>query len=177
MSEYDTGLVFEAEGMKADEDGYVYFDFKTDFYWPGWWYADDDGVKHTRGDGNGKFQICQKYLPKLNGIQILLSQAQSGDVISIGDVVRVKIIDIDYDKKRISLSMRALLPPPEKRAKEEKVDEAPLTMSLDEMIAKANEAEAAAAAEEAPAAEAIPAVEEAPVEEAPAEDAAPADAE
>ena len=86
MSEYDTGLVFEAEGMKADEDGYVYFDFKTDFYWPGWWYADDDGVKHQRGTENGgKFPICQKYLPKLNGIQILLSQAQSGDVISIGD--------------------------------------------------------------------------------------------
>ncbi|MBQ6120009.1 MAG: S1 RNA-binding domain-containing protein, partial [Clostridia bacterium] len=77
------------------------------------------------------------------------------DVLSIGDVVKVKIIDIDYEKKRISLSIRALLPAPEKRApKEEKFyDDAPVTMSIDEMIEKANEAEAkaAAAADEAPA--------------------------
>ncbi len=77
------------------------------------------------------------------------------DVLSIGDVVKVKIIDIDYEKKRISLSIRALLPAPEKRApKEEKFyDDAPVTMSIDEMIERANEAEAkaAAAADEAPA--------------------------
>ena len=101
-----------------------------------------------------------------DGIQGLLHISQISneriekpqDVISIGDTDRVKIIDIDYDKKRISLSMRALLPAPEKRApKEEKYDDAPLTMSIDEMIAKANEAEKAAEeaapAEEAPAAE------------------------
>lgn len=32
------------------------------------------------------------------------------DVLSVGDEVDVKITDIDYDKKRISLSIRALLP-------------------------------------------------------------------
>ena len=31
------------------------------------------------------------------------------DIVSIGDVVRVKIIDIDIENKRISISMRALL--------------------------------------------------------------------
>ena len=130
------------------------------------------------------FGAFAEIFPRMEGL-IHISQIaherieKPQDVISIGDVVKVKIIDIDYDKKRISLSIRALLPAPEKRAKEEKVDEAPLTMSLDEMIAKANEAEAAAAAaEEAPAEEAAPveeapAEEAAPVEEAPAEEAAP----
>ena len=31
------------------------------------------------------------------------------DIVSVGDVVRVKIIDIDIENKRISISMRALL--------------------------------------------------------------------
>ena len=31
------------------------------------------------------------------------------DIVAIGDVVKVKIIDIDIDNKRISISMRALL--------------------------------------------------------------------
>ena len=31
------------------------------------------------------------------------------DVLSVGQEVRVKLIDVDYDKKRISLSMKALL--------------------------------------------------------------------
>ena len=109
------------------------------------------------------FGAFAEIFPRMEGL-IHISQIANEriekpqDVISIGDVVKVKIIDIDYDKKRISLSMRALLPAPEKRPREEKVDEAPLTMSLDEMIEKANEAERAAAEEAAP-------VEEAPAEE------------
>ena len=31
------------------------------------------------------------------------------DVLKVGDVVKVKITDIDFDKKRVSLSIRALL--------------------------------------------------------------------
>ena len=67
------------------------------------------------------------------------------DVLSIGQVVRVKVTDIDTDKKKIGLSMKALLPAPEPKVVEEaaeEVDEAPVTMSIDELIAKANEAEA-----------------------------------
>ena len=122
------------------------------------------------------FGAFAEIFPRMEGL-IHISQIaherieKPQDVISIGDVVKVKIIDIDYDKKRISLSMRALLPAPEKRAREEKIDEAPLTMSLDEMIEKANEAEkaaeAAAAEEAAPVEEAV--AEAAPVEEAVAE--------
>ena len=34
-----------------------------------------------------------------------------GDVLSEGQMVDVKIIDIDYDNKKVSLSIRALLAP------------------------------------------------------------------
>ena len=71
------------------------------------------------------------------------------DVVKLGDMVDVKITDINYDKKKISLSIRALLPEEEPVEEEAPAEEAP--------------------AEEAPAEEAP--VEEAPVEEAPAEEA------
>ncbi len=61
------------------------------------------------------------------------------DVLKVGDVVKAKIIDVDFDKKRVSLSIKELLDKPEETIKE-------------------------LAAEE----EAAP-VDETPVEEAPAE--------
>lgn len=62
----------------------------------------------------------------INGIDGLIHISQIAnqrvnnvaDILSVGQEVDVKIIDIDYDQKRISLSMRALLP------EEEKVEEA-----------------------------------------------------
>ncbi len=75
--------------------------------------------------------------------------AKPDDVVKVGDTVDVKITDIDFDKKKISLSIRALMPEEEPveepAAEEEPADEAPV--------------------EEAPA-------EEAPAEESPAEEPA-----
>lgn len=49
-----------------------------------------------------------------------------GDILKVGDEVQVKITDIDDEQKRISLSMRALLPEePKAEETEEIVDEGP----------------------------------------------------
>ncbi|MBR2590854.1 MAG: bifunctional 4-hydroxy-3-methylbut-2-enyl diphosphate reductase/30S ribosomal protein S1 [Clostridia bacterium] len=94
------------------------------------------------------------------------------DVLSIGEEVEVKITEIDADKKRVSLSIRALLP------EEEEVAEAPVEEAAQE-AAEAPAEEAAEEAAEAPAEEAAEEVAEAPAEEAveeateaPAEEAA-----
>ena len=79
------------------------------------------------------------------------------DLLKVGDKVKAKITAIDFDKSRVSLSMRALLEDEEAPAEEEAAEEAP--------------AEEAPAEEAAPVEEAAPA-EEAPVEEAPAEETA-----
>ena len=87
------------------------------------------------------------------------------DVLKEGDVVQAKIIDIDFEKKRVSLSIKELLEKPEENEviPELAVEEAPVE-------------EAAPVVEEAPAEEAAPVVEEAPAEEAaPAEEVAPAE--
>lgn len=53
------------------------------------------------------------------------------DVLKVGDVVKAKIIDIDFDKKRVSLSMKELLDKPES-AEEAPAEEAAEEESADE---------------------------------------------
>ena len=89
------------------------------------------------------------------------------EVLKVGQNVDVKILDIDFDKKRVSLSIKALLEPP---VEEEKPEATEQEVVADGEQATPVEAVAETAAEEAPAVEETP-VEEAPVEEAPAEEA------
>lgn len=98
------------------------------------------------------FGAFARIIPGVDGL-IHISQISykhigtPAEALKVGDVVKAKIMEIDFDKKRVSLSIKALLDPP---AAEEAV-EAPVEEPV---------------AEEAP-------VEEAPVEEAPAEETAP----
>ena len=85
MNVYTTGFVYECDGVKPDENGYVYYDFKTDFFQCDWWSKDDEGNNHYRGNDPNKYPIPQSKIPLINGIQLRFSQMQSGDVISIGD--------------------------------------------------------------------------------------------
>ncbi len=98
------------------------------------------------------------------------------DVLKVGDVVKAEIIDIDFDKKRVSLSIKSLIDPPEEDEEEEAPAEEAAVEEAPAEEAAAEEAPAEeAAVEEAPAEEAAvekAPVEEAAVEEAPAEEAA-----
>ena len=141
------------------------------------------------------FGAFANILPSVDGL-IHISQISRErikapqDVLKIGDVVQAEIIDIDFDKKRVSLSIKALLPeveeeeteeaeeaPAEETVAEETAEEAPVV----EEAAPAEEAVEEAVAEETPAAEEVveetaeePAEEvaEEPVEETPAEETA-----
>ena len=64
------------------------------------------------------------------------------EVLKVGDEVEVKLLDVDFDKKRVSLSIKALLDPPAPAV--EAAEGAPV--SIDELAAQA--AEEAAPAEE-----------------------------
>lgn len=61
-----------------------------------------------------KFGAFVRILPGIDGLvhisEISHDRVEKvGDVLSVGQEVEVKLIDVDYDKKRISLSMKALL--------------------------------------------------------------------
>ena len=139
-------------------------------------------VKIVRMTAFGAFA---EIFPKMEGL-IHISQIANEriekpqDALSIGDEVKVKVTDIDFDKKRISLSIKALLPPPERKfeKREAPVEKGPAVYSIDDLLAKANAAEAAAAAAEAAPA-AVEEAAETVAEEAPAavEEAAEAVAE
>ena len=72
------------------------------------------------------FGAFAQVIPGVDGL-IHISQisnehvAKPADVLSIGEVVKVAITEIDFDKKRVSLSMRALLPVSEQAAEDSSV--------------------------------------------------------
>ena len=110
------------------------------------------------------FGAFAQIIPGVDGL-IHISQiaykhiGSPAEVLKVGETVKAKIMEIDFDKKRVSLSIKALLPPP-----------------VIEEVAVAEET--ADVAEEAPveAVEVADAVEEAPVvEEVPAEESTPAE--
>ncbi|MGN0571742.1 MAG: bifunctional 4-hydroxy-3-methylbut-2-enyl diphosphate reductase/30S ribosomal protein S1 [Candidatus Fimenecus sp.] len=67
------------------------------------------------------------------------------EVLKVGDEVEVKLLDVDFDKKRVSLSIKALLDPP---APEVQAEEG-TPVSLDDLAAEAVAEEAAPAEESA----------------------------
>jgi len=89
------------------------------------------------------------------------------DELEVGQVVNAKILEIDKDRRRISLSIRETIDPPAPEEQEEApAEEAP----VEEAPAVEEPAVEEAPAEETPVEEAP--AEEAPVEEAPAEEKA-----
>ena len=89
-------------------------------------------------------------------------------VLSVGQEVEVKVVDIKPEDRKISLSMKALLPEIETPAEEENedayVDEAPADEAAEAAVEeKVEEAPVTEEAEEA--VEETPAAEEAPAEE------------
>ncbi len=126
----------------------------------------------------------------IDGIDGLIHISQIADrriespkeVLHVGDVVNVKITDIDFDKKRVSLSIRALLEQEPSINAEDLIEAEEADEADAAYIEAAEEAVAEAIVEEAEAAPAEPAEEaaevfEAPAEEAPAEEAPAEDAE
>lgn len=101
------------------------------------------------------------------------------DVLKVGETVKAKIIAIDFDKKRVSLSIRALLPVEEKPAEEEKaeVEEEVVASTEDEVVASTETPVEEAPAVEKKVEEPAPAEEEKPAKKAPAKKAAKAEKE
>ncbi len=131
-------------------------------------YNVDDVVKVTIVSMT-TYGAFARIIPGIDGL-IHISQiankhvAKPQDELTVGQEVEAKITAVDLEKKRVSLSIRALLEP------EVKEEEAPAVAEADEVVYEATEENAPV--EEAVEAPAEEAVVEAPVEEAPAEETA-----
>ena len=71
-----------------------------------------------------KFGAFVRILPGIDGLvhisEISHDRVEKvGDVLSVGQEVEVQLIDVDYDKKRISLSMKALVEEPSDEEQED----------------------------------------------------------
>ena len=123
-----------------------------------------------------QFGAFAEIIPGIDGL-IHISQianrriGKPGDVLTEGQEVEAKIIDIDLEGKRISLSIRALLEPeaPEEAAPADEPAEAEETK--EEILVATAAPDEAPVVDETVVEEAAPAAEEAPAEEAPAAEA------
>ena len=121
------------------------------------------------------FGAFANIIPGIDGL-IHISQISNkridkpSDVLSVGDEVEAKITGVDFEKKRVSLSIRALLPEAEEaQDAEAPAEEEPEIRELEDEVPAAEEAPAVEApAEDTPVEEV--AAEEAPAEETPAEE-------
>lgn len=136
--------------------------------------------------GISSFGAFANIIPGIDGLihisQISWERVKTpGDVLKLGDEVNARITEIDFDKKRVSLSMKVLLPKPEEEVvpilaviTDDKEAESEKPAAEEEPAAEETSEAAEAPVEEAPAEEAPaeePATEEAPAEDAPADDA------
>ena len=128
--------------------------------------------------GLATFGAFANVIPGIDGL-IHISQISwdrikaPADVLKIGDVVKARITEIDFDKKRVSLSMKELLAKPKDRIAALADDEPEEEVPAEEAPVEEAPAEEAPA-EETPATEAP--AEETAVEDAPAEETAVEDA-
>lgn len=90
------------------------------------------------------FGAFAQIFPGMDGL-IHISQiadrriAQPSDVLTVGDVVKAKITDIDFDKKRISLSIRALIEPEKKEDEPAVIEEDSAPVPIEDYVAAAAE--------------------------------------
>jgi len=88
-----------------------------------------DTVCEVQIVGMTTFGAFARIIPGIDGL-IHISQISDHriekpqEVLKVGDVVKVKITEIDFDKKRVSLSMKALLEPQDEAAEVVEVAEA-----------------------------------------------------
>ena len=130
-----------------------------------------------------KFGAFLRIIPGVDGL-VHISEisterlGEPGEALAVGDVVKVKLIGIDEERNRVSLSIKQALTEEEMEEFNAKIEERKAAIAerkarkAAKAAEKAAQEEAAAAAEEAPA-EAAPAEAESAAE-APAEEAAPA---
>ena len=76
-----------------------------------------DSVMDAKIVGLTTFGAFANILPGIDGLihisEISYSHiASPAEVLKVGDEVKVKLLDVDFDKKRVSLSIKALLDPP-----------------------------------------------------------------
>ncbi|MBO4584891.1 MAG: hypothetical protein J5756_07515, partial [Clostridia bacterium] len=92
LADYGIGFRYASKDARPDENGYVHYDFKTDFRQSDWWSSDDEGVNMWKKyKDNGMdipyMPLPEKVIPKISGLCISFHGLSIGDKVSIGDMM------------------------------------------------------------------------------------------
>ncbi|MBO4583485.1 MAG: hypothetical protein J5756_00290, partial [Clostridia bacterium] len=90
LADFGTGFQYCSRSKQADENGYIHFDFKTDFYQADWWSVDDEG-NHQQGDiysgGQPNYHpVPESKIAQISAFSFGFDGTSVGDKISVGDI-------------------------------------------------------------------------------------------
>ncbi|MBO4934914.1 MAG: dockerin type I repeat-containing protein [Clostridia bacterium] len=89
IADYGIGFRYSSVHKRPDADGYVHFDFRTDFHQADWWSTDDYGENLWKkyGESNIPYQtLPEKIRPLISGMSITFFNVGAGQKASIGDM-------------------------------------------------------------------------------------------
>ena len=89
LLEYGLGFQYCSREMQTDADGYVHFEFKTDFYQADWWSTDDEGIARQgdiyHGGQPNYWPVPKSKIAEISAFSFSFSGTSVGDKISVGD--------------------------------------------------------------------------------------------
>lgn len=86
LDDAPVGFLYESDTKYADEEGYFYFDFDTEFRQVDWWSTDDDGVSQSVYDiGEVNTPLPEKVITSFDGIQLITSDIPVGTNVYLAD--------------------------------------------------------------------------------------------
>ena len=90
LQTYGIGFQYASREKKPDANGYVHYEFRTDFYQSDWWSKDDEGIQRQyeiyHGGQPVYWPVPESKIPKISGLSFTVSGTSNGDRISIGDI-------------------------------------------------------------------------------------------
>ena len=112
MLDAPMGFCFEAT-KRPDEDGYIYYDFKTDFSQVDWFWKQDDGNNYSiiSDPTNGKRPLPYNIMTLISGMRIEFKGASLGDVFYIGDFCAYQDSRIHTDELAEAVEMFSTIDP------------------------------------------------------------------
>ena len=103
LADFGNGFQYCSRSKQPDADGYVHFDFKTDFYQADWWSKDDEGIAR-QGDVYSTpsvpnyWPVPESKIAQISGFSFGFGGVSIGDEISIGDIRRYHDSRIHLDE-------------------------------------------------------------------------------
>ena len=102
LNSYGNGFQYCSRSKTPDADGYVHFEFKTDFYQADWWSVDDEGQPRQgtlyENQVPNYWPVPESKIAQISGFSFSVENVGENGRISIGDMRSYHDINVHFDE-------------------------------------------------------------------------------